>query len=47
MAHELKVIIYNKHDFIFVEEQAVKVNPNAILFLQPNGAKRRNDTINC
>ena len=31
-ANELKVIIYNKHDFIFAEEQALKVNPNAILF---------------
>jgi hypothetical protein len=30
----LKVIIYNKHDFIFAEEQA-RVNDNAILFLQP------------
>jgi organic radical activating enzyme len=41
IAHELKVIIYNKHDFIFAEEQAEKVNSNAILFLSLNGAKRR------
>lgn len=39
-AHELKVIIYNKHDFIFAEEQAAKVNPNAILFLQVEWSKR-------
>ncbi|MCL6460406.1 Organic radical activating enzyme [Flavobacterium micromati] len=38
-ANELKVIIYNKHDFIFAEEQAEKVNPKAILFLQPEWSK--------
>ena len=47
IANELKVIIYNKHDFIFAEEQAAKVNPNAILFYNPNGAKRRNDAYDC
>ena len=40
IANELKVIIYNKHDFIFAEEQAIKVNPNAILFLQPEWSKK-------
>lgn len=39
-ADELKVIIYNKHDFIFAEEQAEKINKNAILFLQPEWSKR-------
>ena len=39
-ANELKVIVYNKHDFIFAEEQAQRVNPNAILFLQPEWSKR-------
>ena len=39
-ANELKVIIHNKHDFIFAEEQAQKVNPNAILFLQPEWSKK-------
>ena len=34
-ANELKVIVYNKHDFIFAEEQAVKVNENCVLYLQP------------
>lgn len=37
--NELKVIIFNKHDFIFAEEQAAKTNPNAILFLQPEWSK--------
>ena len=39
-ADELKVIIFNKHDFIFAEEQAALTNPNAILFLQPEWSKR-------
>jgi len=34
-AHELKVIVYNKHDFIFAEEQAALTNDNCILYLQP------------
>ena len=34
-AHELKMIVYNKHDFIFAEEQASKVNKDCILYLQP------------
>ena len=40
IANELKVIIYNKHDFIFAEEQAEKTNKNAILFLQPEWSKK-------
>ena len=39
-AHELKVIIHNKHDFTFAEEQANKVNHKAILFLQPEWSKK-------
>lgn len=39
-AHELKVIVYNKHDFIFAEEQAAKVNKDCILYLQPEWSKR-------
>lgn len=39
-AHELKVIIHNKHDFIFAEEQAARVNDGAILFLQPEWSKK-------
>lgn len=44
IANELKVIIYNKHDFIFAEEQASKVNENAILFLQPEWSKKEEMT---
>ena len=39
-AHELKVIIYNKHDLKFAEEQAAKVNKDCILYLQPEWSKR-------
>lgn len=39
-ANELKCIIYNKHDFIFAEEQAAKVNKNAKLYLQVEWSKR-------
>ena len=44
IANELKMIIYNKHDFIFAEEHASKVNPNAILFLQPEWSKKEEMT---
>ncbi|OYQ39548.1 7-carboxy-7-deazaguanine synthase QueE [Flavobacterium cyanobacteriorum] len=43
-AHELKVIIHNRHDFVFAEEQAAKVNSNAVLFLQPEWSKREQVT---
>ena len=43
-ANELKVIIHNKHDFIFAEEQAEKVNDGAILFLQPEWSKKEEMT---
>lgn len=43
-AHELKVIIHNRHDFTFAEEQALNVNPNAILFLQPEWSKKEEMT---
>lgn len=39
-ADELKVIIYNKHDFKFAEDQALKTNENAILYLQPEWSVR-------
>lgn len=39
-ANELKVIIYNKSDFKFAEEQAAKVNDTCILYLQPEWSKR-------
>jgi len=39
-ADELKVIIYNKHDFKFAEEQAKLTNQKAILYLQPEWSVR-------
>ena len=39
-ANELKMIIFNKSDFKFAEEQAKKVNDNCILYLQPEWSKR-------
>jgi organic radical activating enzyme len=39
-ADELKVIVYNKDDLRFAEEQAAKVNNNCILYLQPEWSKR-------
>ena len=43
-AHELKVIVYNKHDLIFAEEQAAKVSENCILYLQPEWSVREKIT---
>jgi 7-carboxy-7-deazaguanine synthase len=39
-ADELKVIIYNKDDFRFAEEQAKRVGENCVLYLQPEWSKR-------
>ncbi|MBM1106170.1 4Fe-4S cluster-binding domain-containing protein [Aurantibacter crassamenti] len=39
-AHELKAIVYNKHDLIFAEEQAALVNEDCILYLQPEWSVR-------
>ncbi|MDO5608754.1 MAG: 7-carboxy-7-deazaguanine synthase QueE [Capnocytophaga sp.] len=39
-AHELKVIVYNKHDFIFAEEMAAQVPDGCILYLQPEWSRR-------
>jgi len=39
-ANELKIIIVNKNDFKFAEEQASKVTGNCELFLQPEWSKR-------
>ena len=43
-AHELKVIVYNRDDLKYAEEQAAKVNPNCILYLQPEWSKREKVT---
>lgn len=42
--NELKIIIYNKNDFKFAEEQAVKVSEKCELFLQPEWSKREKIT---
>ena len=39
-AHELKVVIANKHDFKWAEQHAQKVNGNAELFLQVEWSRR-------
>jgi organic radical activating enzyme len=39
-AHELKIIVYNKHDLQFAEEQAAKVSGECILYLQPEWSVR-------
>jgi 7-carboxy-7-deazaguanine synthase len=39
-ADELKMIIFNKDDFRFAEEQAEKVNEDCILYLQPEWSNR-------
>lgn len=43
-ADELKIIIYNNHDFKWAEEHAAKVGPNCKLFLQPEWSKREQMT---
>ena len=43
-ANELKVIVYNKNDFKFAEEQASKVNKNCVLFLQPEWSNQKKMT---
>ncbi|WP_236017561.1 7-carboxy-7-deazaguanine synthase QueE [Roseivirga sp. E12] len=38
-ADELKVVVYNKSDFKWAEEHATKVNPDCLLYLQPEWDK--------
>jgi organic radical activating enzyme len=40
IAQELKMIIFNKHDFQWAEELQQKVSPNCKLYLQPEWDKR-------
>jgi len=40
VANELKVIVFNKDDLKFAEEQAARVNKDCILYLQPEWSKR-------
>ena len=43
-ANELKMIIFNKSDFKFAEEQEAKVGVNCELFLQPEWSKKEKMT---
>lgn len=43
-ANELKVIVYNNHDFKFAEEQAANVSESCALFLQPEWSNREKMT---
>jgi 7-carboxy-7-deazaguanine synthase len=40
-AHELKVIIYNKDDFRWAEENAAKLGANSLRFLQPEWSRAK------
>lgn len=44
LADELKVIVYNRHDLKFAEEQAEKVGKDCILYLQPEWSAREKVT---
>ena len=39
-ADELKIIVYNKTDFAFAEQEAAKVRPGTHLYLQPEWSRR-------
>lgn len=39
-AHELKVIVFNKHDLQWAEEQAARTGPACLHYLQPEWGKR-------
>ncbi|MGB5553468.1 MAG: 7-carboxy-7-deazaguanine synthase QueE [Flavobacteriaceae bacterium] len=43
-AHELKIIVYNRHDLIFAEEEAAKIHSDCILYLQPEWSVREKVT---
>ena len=43
-AHELKVVVYNKSDFKWAEENAAQVSPGCKLYLQPEWDKRQQMT---
>lgn len=44
LAHELKVVIFNKSDFAWAEEFAALINPSCKLYLQPEWDKREQMT---
>jgi 7-carboxy-7-deazaguanine synthase len=40
-AHELKIIVFNKSDFAWAEQEAAKVSPDCKLFLQPEWSREK------
>ena len=40
VANELKIIVHNKNDLLFAEEQAKKVRSSCLLYLQPEWSKK-------
>ncbi len=44
LANELKVVIFNQHDFVWAEEYAAQVSSNCKLYLQPEWDKRETVT---
>ncbi|MBS1640242.1 MAG: 7-carboxy-7-deazaguanine synthase QueE [Bacteroidetes bacterium] len=44
VANELKVVIFNKHDFEWAEQYALQVSENCKLYLQPEWDKRETIT---
>jgi 7-carboxy-7-deazaguanine synthase len=41
MAHELKVVVFNKSDFAWAEDYAAKVQPECLLYLQPEWGREQ------
>ena len=39
LAHELKIVVYNKSDFAWAEEHAAKVGKQCKLYLQPEWSR--------
>lgn len=39
-AHELKVVVFNKHDLQWAVEQAAHTSPHCLLYMQPEWSKR-------
>lgn len=44
MANELKIVVFNKSDFVWAEQYAAAVSPNCKLYLQPEWDKREQMT---
>jgi 7-carboxy-7-deazaguanine synthase len=44
MANELKIVVFNKHDFDWAETYAAQCNPNCKLYLQPEWDKAESIT---